>query len=114
MLRWFLFLIAIGIGLAGGLYFGWVINAPEYIDTAPDTLRQDYKADYVLMVAEAYSTENDLGAALDRLGLLGGTSPSDTVAQATLFAVRAGYAEPDLALMQRLADALRSPTGATP
>ena len=51
MLRWFLFFLSIALGLAAGLYYGWVINPVEYVNTTPDTLRVDYQADYVLMVA---------------------------------------------------------------
>jgi hypothetical protein len=49
MIRWLTFLLAIAIGAAAGLYYGWVINPIRYIDAAPDSLRSDYKADYVLM-----------------------------------------------------------------
>ncbi len=90
------------------MYYGWVVSPVEYVDTAPDSLRIDYKTDYVLMVAEAYHVEADLGLAVRRLALLGDNPPAETVAQATLFAVEQGYARTDLALIQALADALQS------
>ena len=102
MSRWLLFLITIVIGVVAGLCYGWFINPVRYVDTTPDTLRQDYQADYVLMVAEAYQAEGDLGMAVRRLALMGSIRPADTVAEATLFAVEEGYSQPDLALMQRL------------
>ena len=58
--RWLAFLVAIGIGLGLGLYYGWVVSPVAYVDTAPNTLRPDYKADYVLMVAEAYQADGVL------------------------------------------------------
>jgi len=95
------------IGAMGGLFYGWVISPVEYIDTTPDSLKIDYKSDYVLMVAEAYSVEKDLLAAVQRLGLLGGV-PEENVRQAVLFAEREGFLDSDVALMKALQSALAS------
>jgi hypothetical protein len=108
MIRWFFFLLTIAIGAAAGLYYGWVVNPIRYVDAAPAVLRADYKADYVLMTAEAYRADGDMDLALERLALLGGASPAESVALATVFAVKAGYGEADLALMQSLADAIHA------
>jgi len=108
MSRWFFFLISIAIGAAAGLYYGWVINPVRYIDADPSSLRSDYKADYVLMTAEAYRADGNLDLAVQRLRILGDASPEETIAQATVFAVKAGYGEADLALMQNLADAIHA------
>jgi hypothetical protein len=51
MSRWTRFLIAIAVGLALGLLYGWVLSPVKYVDTTPNTLRADYQTDYVLMVA---------------------------------------------------------------
>lgn len=101
-------MIAIAIGAVAGLYYGWVLNPVKYIDTAPDSLRIDYKTDFVLMVAEAYHAENDLSMAVRRLGLLGDKPPMGVVVEAILFAVENNYAEADLKLMQSLADDLQT------
>jgi hypothetical protein len=98
------FLIVIAIGTAAGLYYGWVLSPVKYVDTAPDSLRMDYKTDYVLMVAEAYRTENNLGLAARRLALLGTEAPGTIIAQAIEFAGQIGYNAPDISLMQTLAD----------
>jgi hypothetical protein len=108
MLRWFLFFITVALGLAAGLYYGWVINPVEYVNTTPDSLRADYKADYVLMVAESYNANGDLNLAVQRLALLGDTPTAEVVANATLFAVKNNYNQADLALMQRLAEAAQT------
>lgn len=110
MVRWLLFFIAIALGAAAGLYYGWVMNPVEYTDTTPDSLRIDYKADYVLMVAEAYQAEKDLEMAAGRLNLLGIVPPAETVARAIIFAstVQPPYSQTDLALMQTLARDLQS------
>jgi hypothetical protein len=72
------------------------------VDTSPDTLRVDYKTDYVLMVAEVYRNENDLGLAVRRLAQLGNISPTQMVSQAIEFAQKYGYAETDITQMQNL------------
>lgn len=102
MARWIGFILAILVGIALGLGFGWFIIPVHYIDTSPDTLGIDYKTDYVLMVAEAYQNENDLGLAVRRLALLGNVSPANMVGQAVEFALKYGYAEADITRIQAL------------
>ncbi len=106
--RWIRFIIAIVFGLLAGLFYGWVINPVEYVDTAPVSLRIDYKSDYVLMVAEAYSVEKDLAMAVSRLALLGDRLPIEIVREATIFAESQGYADSDVRLMHALAAALET------
>ena len=90
MTRWIGFILAILVGAAVAMVYGWVISPVEYVDTPPELLRVDYKSDYVLMVAEAYSLENDLAQAVRRLSFLGSESPAEIVRQAILFAEREG------------------------
>jgi hypothetical protein len=106
--RWIGFLIAIGIGASLGLLYGWIINPVDYVETAPNTLRIDYKTDYVLMVAEAYRNENDLALALRRLAYLGDTPPDEMITQAITFAQQAGYLDNDRKLMTTLLTALQA------
>lgn len=106
MSRWIAFIIAIALGMIAGLLYGWVISPVEYIDTAPNSLRSDYKTDYVLMIAEAYGLDHDVGLAARRLASLGDLTPSEHVDQALAFAVQNGYGQTDLLLMRTLADAL--------
>ncbi len=108
MARWVRFLVAILVGLAIGLAYGWFISPVRYIDTSPATLRNDYKTDFVLMVSEAYQGEKDLGLAARRLALLGAASPASSVAQAINFAQKVGYSEADVARMQALLSALQT------
>ena len=117
MSRWVRFLIVIIIGIALGLLYGWVIDPVEFIDTMPNTLRADYKADYVLMVAEIYGADGDAQMAVRRLTFLGDLSPVDSVENALIFAVDAGYAAQDLRLLRDLTDALAplsQPAGGDP
>jgi hypothetical protein len=108
MTRWFGFILAIIVGVAAGLFYGWRISPVEYVDTMPNTLRVDYKSDYVLMVAEAYSADKDLAQAVHRLSFLGTAQPSEIVREAILFAETQGYTDADIARMRSLSRDLES------
>ena len=59
MIRYILFVFAIALGAVIGNYYAEEINPVEVLDAPPDTLRADYKTDYVLMVAEVYASDQD-------------------------------------------------------
>ena len=114
MSRRFWFFVMILAGLALGLLYGWVLNPVKYVDTSPDSLRSDYKADYILMVAEAYRAEGDPALAARRLAFLGATPPLEMVQQAVVYA-GTNYPPADVDSLIRLAQALQSwDPGATP
>lgn len=106
MSRWVRFIIVIIIGIGLGLLYGWIIDPVEFVDTTPNTLRADYKADYVLMVAEIYSADRDAEAAVIRLTYLADPSPVDSIENAMIFAVDAGYSTEDLRKLRDLSDAM--------
>lgn len=108
MWRWIGFFLAMALGAAGGLYYGWVLDPVKYVDTAPDTLRVDYLSDYVLMVAEVYRADGNLAQAAQRLSLLGEKTPGEVTSQALDFASQHGYAEADLDAMRALSAALQA------
>ncbi len=108
MSRWIGFIITIIIGIGLGLFYGWVIDPVDYVDTTPDSLRQDYQADYVLMVAEAYQLERDPTVAVGRLAFLSGTDPLQTAQQAVDFAHEVGYSQSDLAKLELLLEGIES------
>lgn len=91
-----------------GLLYGWIIRPVEYVDTAPASLRQDYRSDYILMIAEAYSAEGDLELARVRLASLGPQPPINFVIAAIDYGVEAGFNQNDLQTLNRLAVDLRS------
>jgi hypothetical protein len=106
--RWIRFILTIFIGLGLGLAYGWFINPPENTNTSPDTLRVDFKTDYVLMVAESFQKENDIQGAIRLLHQLS-ASPVDLIASDAIeFAKQEGYTEADIARMQTLLSALRA------
>ncbi|MFZ2097343.1 MAG: hypothetical protein WAV05_11970 [Anaerolineales bacterium] len=106
MSRWTKFLIAVILGATIGLFYGWVVNPVEFVDIAPQSLRVDYKSDYVLMVAESYQVDHDLGLAVRRLALLGSAAPTEIVANSLSYALQHEYPPQDLSLLQSLGEAL--------
>ena len=106
MPRWTRFLIAAVVGLAVGLAYGWLAAPVQYIDTTPDTLHPDYKADYVLMVAEAFRTEQDTNLAARRLAFLSSDPPAEIVGISIQTARTAGYSSSDLTLLENLQNAM--------
>ncbi len=106
MSRWTKFLLVVALGAAAGLFYGWVVNPVEYVEISPQSLRVDYRSDFVLMVAEAYQVDHNLGLAVRRMSLLGSSAPADIVASAMDYGLQHGYAAQDLALLQSLAEGL--------
>lgn len=115
--RFFIFLIMIAVGVAGGLYLGWVQRPLARGNADPTHLRSDYQLDYVLMVAEVYHAEQDAALAATRLTWLSEKSPARLVQEAIVSAGELGYARGDLELLAQLAQGLlRTPgqEGAAP
>lgn len=101
-------LIGFIIGLAIGLLYGWVFKPVNYIDTSPSSLREDYRAEYVLMVSEAYIGDSDFDLALVRLAALGPQPPFDIVQGALDYAIEHNFDRRDLDSINQLATQLRS------
>lgn len=70
-LAFFLGGIVLGVGLA--VLIGWVLLPLQQQDVSPDTMRGDYQAEYLRLVALAYRAEGDLVVAERRLRELDGT-----------------------------------------
>lgn len=105
--RFFFFLLAIALGVGLGVAYGWMVSPPAYANLKPDSLRADYKADYVLMIAEVYRKDNNLAAAIRGLALLENLPPEQLVGQALVSASKLAYSQPDLETMAYLARALQ-------
>ncbi len=101
MPRWLTSLLVLLLGIALGLLLGWVLLPVQYVDTTPDSLRGDYRADYVLTVAESYQADQDADLAARRLAMLGSQSPGELAGQAMEEARRYGFAEADILLLQK-------------
>ena len=108
--RWIRFAIAIVVGIGLGLLVGWVVAPVKYVDTSPDTLRADYKADYVLMAAETYQTDGNLEHVLQRLALLDQRPPLQIAQQALAYAIAVNYSAADINLLNHLIQAVQTAT----
>ena len=106
--RFIFFLLAIVVGIAAGTGYGWAISPRQTRDTGPHTLREDYKADYVLMTAELYQSEGDVAMAIARLSFLGDQSPTRVLDTAINYANSVQYDARDLQLMNNLKLAVES------
>jgi len=109
--RWILIFIALILGISAGLVYGLVIDPIEYFNLTPDTLRADYKTDYVLMTAEAYRVEQDPGTAARRLAIFGSQSPSSIASEALDYARSNGFPDSDIVLIQDLVTAMQAWSG---
>jgi hypothetical protein len=106
--RFIFFILAIGVGIAAGLGYGWGLHQREVNNAQPQTLRMDYKADYVLMISELYHAEGDVAQARSRLAFLGDQSPVEIVTTAIAHAEYYQYDPLDLQYLQELKTALET------
>jgi hypothetical protein len=107
---WYL-LTAIILGLGLGLFYAWVINPAEFVDTPPDSLRTDYKDQYRAVIAAAYEATGDLQRAQARLFLLGEAEPAIAlVAQAQRYLAGGGNPLEAQAIAQLAAALGQAPT----
>ena len=109
--RWIFIVLALLAGIGIGLAYGWVIDPVDFFDLTPDTLRADYKSDFVLMVAEAYRAEQDPGLAARRLAIFGTQSPSAIASSGLTYARANGFSDADIALIQELVTAMQAWSG---
>ena len=116
MPRWVQICIAIIIGIALGLTYGWVISPVQFIDVAPGGLHADYRLDTVLMTATIHHADQDVDAAAQRLTMLGSDPPVEIASQALRYGFENGLPNYDLTLIQELVTALQTwqPAGGMP
>ncbi|HEY76040.1 MAG TPA: hypothetical protein G4O00_07650 [Thermoflexia bacterium] len=103
-------LAGLAVGIALGLLVGWVLWPVRYTNTAPAQLRQDYRTEYVLMVAAAYHVEGDLEAARARLALLDPEQPARPVRELAETLIAEGGRETDIRTLVHLAEAMGATT----
>ncbi|MBE0409992.1 MAG: hypothetical protein IBX69_09705 [Anaerolineales bacterium] len=106
-MRWILFLITLLLGVVLGLLYGWVVKPSFQVGSTPDSLRSDYQADMVLMVAEAYQVDGDLVQVVRRLAPLGENPPGEHLQRAIALGTQIGFSSADIELLEILAADLR-------
>ena len=112
--RWIAIVLALLAGAGLGLAYGWYVDPVDFFDLPPDSLREDFKTDYVLMIAEAYRAEQDPGLAARRLAVFGSQSPSAIAASGLAYARANRYPDSDIALIQELVTAMQAWSGIQP
>ena len=100
------FVLVIVLGIAAGVTYGWVVNPIQYTETGLQTLGQDFKTDYVLMVAEIYHANGDPVLAMVRLSTLGENPLLQTLDSALTFAQENAYSTADQQLLMDLRQAV--------
>jgi len=109
------FSIAIAFGVGAGLLAGWVFFPPAGSAAAePESLRSDFKSDYVLMAAEIYAKDGNVVDAALRLQFLGSQPALDHVQVAILTGQDLGYTQADMQKLASLFTALQSYATAQP
>ncbi|NIS79046.1 MAG: hypothetical protein GTO14_02215 [Anaerolineales bacterium] len=114
---WILFAFAVLLGIAGGVYYAWVVNPVEYVETAPASLREDYKSDQLTLIALAYSSTGDLERARARLVIIHDPDHASTLSQLAQTRLAAGFPEKEARALAMLAAALGerpTPPASTP
>jgi len=105
-LAWLPVALAVLLGLIAGLYYAWVVNPVAYTDTAPASLRADFRLDYLTLIAAAYAGEGDLPRARTRLALLPDPNPAETLAALAQQRLAAGRPLAEAQALAVLASAL--------
>ena len=101
---WFTVMIVLGFGI--GLYFAWMVYPVHVVDSTYHDLRQDYKTDYVLMVAEVYQSESKRFDAIIRLDRLEEESTEAAILRAIENAEKLGYPDSDIDMLYELKAAI--------
>jgi len=100
--HWIYVSISLFIGATLGLIYGWWIAPVEYTDVTPGILREDYQVDYVLMVAEAFQSEQNVEVAARRLAVIASEAPSIPVEKAFEYAQTNGFSAHEIKILQDL------------
>jgi hypothetical protein len=101
--RIFFFVLAIILGIAAGLVFGWQVMPPKAPSNAPmDRLRVDYETDLILMTAEYFQGYPDTLLVLDQLAKISPEDPLTLIGNSLSYARQIGYPQSDLLLIEYL------------
>lgn len=99
------------LGVTMGLIYSWLLSPVQYVDTAPASLREDFKQEYRALIAVAYNANGDIGRASARLELLDDPQISETLANQAQTALAEGRSLDEVRALGKLAAHLNDPTG---
>lgn len=69
-------LVAVVLGFAFGLIWGWAIQPVEWTDAVPELLNADYQREYLRMTIDSFLVNSDTTLALQRWQALGTDAPA--------------------------------------
>jgi hypothetical protein len=69
--KWLLVVVGLIMGIVVGLGYAWVIDPVDWINGLPEQLRDDLREDYLRMVIDSYSVNNNVDIAVSRYQNLG-------------------------------------------
>lgn len=107
-------LAALVLGLAAGLYYAWAVNPVSYTDTAPASLRADFRDDYLTLIASAYDATGDLPRAQARLALFAYADPAPILSALAQQRLAQGWPEAEARALARLAADLQAGAASMP
>ncbi len=67
------------LGLAGSLYYAWVVAPVVYVDAGPARFSDGHKAEYIFLVSQSYAVDGDWEQAQRRLAALDDPALPQTV-----------------------------------
>jgi hypothetical protein len=73
-------LIGLAIGFAASLYIAWIVEPVSYTEASPARMSERYKAEYILLVSQAFEAGSDWDRTQERLDALGDDQGAQTVA----------------------------------
>jgi hypothetical protein len=90
-----LLLLGLVLGLAGSLYYAWIVDPVVFINASPARLDPSDQEEYIIMVSQSYASNGDWPLAQQRLDALDDPDLPDTLGQLLERFVREGR-PPDL------------------
>jgi hypothetical protein len=72
-------LLGLLLGLAGSLYYAWVVDPVIFVDASPARLSEEEKAEYIYLVSQSYALSGDWERAERRLAALDDPNVGETV-----------------------------------
>ena len=99
-------LLALAIGVAGGLSYAWMLDPIESYESAPRALRLKDKYIYLTLIGDLYAEEGDLARAESRLATLGIEADGQVLASLLADYLDGGGRPEDARNLARLAETL--------
>lgn len=85
-----LLLIGLAIGFGVSLYFAWIVEPVSYTEASPARMNDRYRAEYILLVSQAFEAGSDWELTQERLHALADEQIDETVSEQLAMYLRQG------------------------